>query len=196
MKKFLALSLALVSVFAPAAAFASVDITLQGGSVSLYQGQSYVEPGYSANSSVDGDITNSVTASSVDTNHPGNITRDYSVTDSALDTATASRNIQIKGLGSSMPCLLEVHRYSNACFGAMMPNQTEPVVQQVAEGKLMPIYYAGMYYNVPATLTRFVPSTPAYQDKWNADKVHALANGTIDAWYEALLALATTPSRS
>ena len=94
----LALSLSLV----PALAFASVGITLSGGNPdSVRVGTTYSDPGYSANSSFDGDITGSVSFSGVNTSVRGTTVRTYTVTDSNGDTATASRTVLVWGDGGS-----------------------------------------------------------------------------------------------
>jgi hypothetical protein len=106
----------LVLAFAlPAAAFAAtpqVTLTLQGGSVSITSAQSYSEPGFSAFSTVDGDITGNVQVSGVDTSI-GDHTITYYVQDSTfIDPittpdafATASRALTVVASGSGMiPC--------------------------------------------------------------------------------------------
>lgn len=102
MKKLLAFSV-LGAVLVPSLAFASVGITLTGGTVTVQQGASYQEPGYSANSTVDGDITGAVSVSGITTATPGSHTITYSVTDSALDSATAFRSLEVIGSGGAMP---------------------------------------------------------------------------------------------
>ena len=91
---------AAVFLAVPFAAFAdapasTVSIDLSGGPVTIQQGTSYIEPGYSALSSVDGDITSQVSASTVSTSHTGTTGRTYTVTDSVGTTATAFRDITI-----------------------------------------------------------------------------------------------------
>lgn len=86
---------AIAALVLPLSAFASVSISLTGGAVTVTQGSSYTEPGYSANSSVDGNITSSVNVSNPGTNSVGTFSVGYSVTDSALDTATASRSLTV-----------------------------------------------------------------------------------------------------
>lgn len=109
MKKLLGFAVA-ASLLVPALAFASVDITLSGGTVTISQGQSYSEPGYSAFSTVDGDVTGLVGVSGVDTS-VGSHTITYEVTDSALDSASVSRTLIVQGGGSVMPF----------CSGPMAP---------------------------------------------------------------------------
>lgn len=112
MKKVISIVSALV-LFAPFAAFASVGITLQGGSVTVPQGQSYVEPGYSAFSTVDGDITNQVVVSNPGTSQVGDFTVGYSVTDSDSDSASAFRDLTITQSNSGGDMLF--------CSGSMAP---------------------------------------------------------------------------
>jgi len=104
---FLAVAvMALLSV-----SFAAVDINLVGGSVSVQQGSSYSEPGYSAFSTVDGDVTGNVAVSNPGTGAVGTFLVGYSVTDSNLDTATAFRSLTVTGGSSVMPY----------CSGPMAP---------------------------------------------------------------------------
>lgn len=87
----------------PAVSFASVNVTLQGANPdSVRINQVYVDPGYNAFSSTDGDITGDVNYTDTHTNT--GFERNYSVTDSNLDTANASRNILvIANGGDGMP---------------------------------------------------------------------------------------------
>lgn len=106
MKKYIA-SAAVVSLLAPFLAFAApvdvVSITLSGPNpVTVNQGQSYNEPGFSANSTVDGNITGSVVSSRVDTSHAGNTSVNYFVTDSLFNTASASRSVTVMGGGGGL----------------------------------------------------------------------------------------------
>lgn len=102
-----------VVLLAPSAAFASTTINLSGGSVIVTAGQSYTEPGYSANSSFFGDVTGGVSASTVNTSAIGNTTRTYSYgPDFFGDNANASRSITvIAGGGGSL----------NFCSGPLAP---------------------------------------------------------------------------
>lgn len=109
MKKILSIVLG-VAVLLPSIAFASVGITLTGGNVVITQGQSYSEPGYSAFSTVDGNITSLVNVSGGGST-VGTYTIGYSVTDSTLASASASRTLTIRGSGSVMPF----------CSGPMAP---------------------------------------------------------------------------
>ncbi len=101
MKKLLALA-TVGMLLAPTLALASVNINLTGGNVTVRQGQGFSEPGYSANSTVDGDVTGLVSVTGVDTS-VGSHTISYNVTDSALDSATASRTFTVVSEGSLMP---------------------------------------------------------------------------------------------
>jgi hypothetical protein len=97
----LALAAVLVS---PVFAFADVSITLYGlNPDTVQQGTIYVDPGYSALSTVDGDLTSSVVTSPVDTDQAGTVSEDYSVTDSTGDTADALRTINVQGSGGTVP---------------------------------------------------------------------------------------------
>ena len=109
MKKTLGFLVGL-SLLVPGLAFASVGITLSGGSVTISQGTSYNEPGYSALSTTDGDVTSLVSVSGISA-AVGSHTITYSVTDSALDSATAFRTLTVQGGGSVMPF----------CSGPMAP---------------------------------------------------------------------------
>ncbi len=73
-------------------------ITLSGGnSLSLNQGDSYKDPGYSAKDAVDGTVTNQVKVSgSVDTGKPGTYRITYKVTDKAGNEASAVRTVIVK----------------------------------------------------------------------------------------------------
>ncbi len=107
MKKSLAAVSALLFII-PAVSFAAgPSITLFGGQVSMNPGTSYVEPGYSANSPTDGDITANVFSSNnIQTNQPGNYSVNYTVTDSTLATADAVRTVTVNGFGGiSNPCI-------------------------------------------------------------------------------------------
>jgi subtilisin family serine protease len=73
-------------------------LTLKGANpISLFEGDTYVEPGYTAIDNVDGDITSKVTVSgTVATAYAGNYTLTYSVSDTAGNAATATRLITVK----------------------------------------------------------------------------------------------------
>lgn len=101
MKKILTAVIS-AAVLVPMFAFASVDINLLGGSVTVVRGTSYVEPGYSANSTVDGNITGNVSVTNPGTLVPGSFLITYNVTDSVLDSATASRGLTVLGSGGGM----------------------------------------------------------------------------------------------
>lgn len=111
MKKLIG-SIVVLGFLVPMFAFASVNITLNGSNPVEVTGNSYNEPGYSANSTVDGNITSSVVTSGlIRSATQGNLyTVNYSVTDSALSTASASRTI-IFSTGGGMPY----------CSGPMAP---------------------------------------------------------------------------
>ncbi len=71
-------------------------ITLNGGRQIIKQGESYSEPGYSANDYHDGDVTGKVTIkNNVDTNRAGIYTVDYSCSDAAGNTTTVSRKVYV-----------------------------------------------------------------------------------------------------
>ena len=94
------------SFLIPAAAFAdsTVSISLLGANPqTVYAGNSYVEPGFTAVSSTDGDITDSVIASFVNMSVPGWTDRQYIVTDSTGADASADRSIDVLGTGGAMP---------------------------------------------------------------------------------------------
>lgn len=114
MLKYIVGILTILSI--PAFAFASVGITLTGGSVTIQSGQSYVEPGYSALSTFDGDVSGSVLVSGIDTS-VGSHTITYGVTDSNLDSATAFRTLTVASVGSLMPF----------CSGPMAPGWQQGV---------------------------------------------------------------------
>lgn len=102
MKKLIG-SLILIGALVPSLAFASVSITLNGLNP-IEVTSSYNEPGYTANSTVDGDVTSSVVSSGlVRSATQGNLyTVNYSVKDSALSTAFASRAV-VFSTGGGMP---------------------------------------------------------------------------------------------
>jgi hypothetical protein len=96
----------------PVLASASVDITLIGSNPDTVRaGTVYVDPGYSAFSTFDGDLTSFISVSNVDTSRAGSTARTYSVTDSNNDTATAERAITVIGTEGTMPY----------CSGPMAP---------------------------------------------------------------------------
>lgn len=98
---FAAAALSALMFAAPFMASASVGISLVGGSVLVQQYSPFVEPGFSAFSTTDGDVTADVSASSVNTSVAGNAVRYYSVTDSDELTATAQRSITIIGASAT-----------------------------------------------------------------------------------------------
>lgn len=71
-------------------------ITLSGGNRTLTEGDTWVDPGYSATDNVDGDLTAQVTVTgTVNTATPGSYTLTYSVTDAAGNTGTATRTVTV-----------------------------------------------------------------------------------------------------
>lgn len=103
MKKLISVLSVLSVLVLPAVASASVDLTLQGGAVVMSASQSYSEPGYSAFSSFDGNITNLVQVSGLPSQlFAGNYTINYFVVDSNLDTANASRNLTVHATGGNL----------------------------------------------------------------------------------------------
>lgn len=72
-----------------------LTLTLNGNSlIVLNQGEKYIEPGYSAYDTIDGDLTDLVDITgSVDTNNPGTYILTYKVTNSIRNTKTLTRKI-------------------------------------------------------------------------------------------------------
>jgi len=71
-------------------------ITLDGGNVTLTEGEPWVEPGYSAFDLVSGVLTDSVNVTdTVNTAVPGPYTVTYSVSDGAGNSATATRTVTV-----------------------------------------------------------------------------------------------------
>ncbi len=72
-------------------------IVLSGNAeITLTQGDSFTDPGYSATDAGDGDVTDSVEVqNSVDTSAPGDYTVTYSVADSAGNAASAVRTVHV-----------------------------------------------------------------------------------------------------
>ena len=65
--------------------------------ITLYLGDSYIEPGYTANDNCEGDITNKVTIEGiVDTSKVGSYVLKYSVSDSSGNETTVQRSVYIK----------------------------------------------------------------------------------------------------
>ncbi len=62
----------------------------------IYVGEKYDEPGYSAADSVDGDLTNAVTVSAIDTSSVGDKEIIYTVSDKSGNVATLKRMITVK----------------------------------------------------------------------------------------------------
>ena len=73
------------------------EIKLTGEKVSIYVGENYSEPGYSASDNYDGDITESVEiANNVDNTKVGNYEVVYSVVDSSGNKAEIKRDVEVK----------------------------------------------------------------------------------------------------
>ncbi len=74
------------------------EITLSGSAeMTIQSGDSFTDPGYTAQDAGDGDVTVSVTTDgAVDPGTPGDYTITYSVTDSAGNTGTAQRLVHVK----------------------------------------------------------------------------------------------------
>lgn len=72
-------------------------ITLTGGNVSIAQGSSWSEPGYSAIDNADGDIsvTGVVVTGSVDTSIEGNYVLTYTATDAAGNSSSTTRTVTV-----------------------------------------------------------------------------------------------------
>ncbi|MCL1975140.1 MAG: DUF5011 domain-containing protein, partial [Firmicutes bacterium] len=82
-------------------------LTLKGASnMQLRQGDSFVEPGYTAIDNVDGDITNKVVvAGTVDIQTPGEYVLEYKVADAAGNMAAALRVVEVIQLDTTPPVL-------------------------------------------------------------------------------------------
>ena len=80
-------------------------ISLAGSAeISVAEGGSYAEPGYSASHELEGDITDRVKVSgSVDTSTPGSYTLTYTVKDSYGHTATATRTVTVYRVPKPQP---------------------------------------------------------------------------------------------
>ena len=74
------------------------EITLSGNAeMTIQSGDSFTDPGYTAQDAGDGDVTASVTTDgAVDPGTPGDYTITYSVTDSAGNTGTIQRLVHVK----------------------------------------------------------------------------------------------------
>ncbi len=72
-------------------------LTLNGANpLTINVGESYSEPGATADDAIDGDLTASIEVTgTVDTNTPGDYTITYTVTDSSNNTATATRTVSV-----------------------------------------------------------------------------------------------------
>ena len=71
----------------------------------LYVGETYAEPGFTADDEVDGDLTASVTASAIDTSSQGQKDVVYTVTDSNGNTATVKRTVVVRA--KSAPTVID-----------------------------------------------------------------------------------------
>jgi len=72
-------------------------VTLNGGNISLYVGNSYTEKGATALDSFEGDLTDKiVTEGSVDVNKVGSYKITYTVSDSSGNAHTATRTVTVK----------------------------------------------------------------------------------------------------
>ncbi len=113
MKKTILSVATALTIMLPVAAFAAPVITLNGGSVSVQQGNSYNEPGYSATDSIDGNLTSSVViGGSVLTFSAGLYTLSYDVSNSVGEAAdTQHREVMVNGGGGGAdPCT-----YNHSC---------------------------------------------------------------------------------
>lgn len=113
--------------------FASVDINLVGGTVTVEQGKSYNEPGYSAFSTTDGDVTGQVQSYAPATNVPGDYFVEYEVTDSALDYAYAARQFTVVAPAAGQMFF---------CSGPMAPGWTVGLVNGGCPVAEKPVYKA------------------------------------------------------
>jgi hypothetical protein len=72
-------------------------ITLTGGAVTLDLGDTYTDPGFTATDDKDGTLTSSVvTSGTVNTSQVGTYTINYTVSDAAGNTGTASRVVTVR----------------------------------------------------------------------------------------------------
>ena len=83
-------------------------LTLKGDqTITLKQGEAYIEPGYTAIDNVDGDITNKVvTTGTVNVNVPGTYTLTYTISDAAGNKSTAARAVQVIMVDITPPSLM------------------------------------------------------------------------------------------
>lgn len=73
------------------------EIKLKGGNVSLYVGEKYNEPGYTASDNYDGDITkNVVISNNIDASKEGKYEVIYYVSDSSGNKAEIKRTVEVK----------------------------------------------------------------------------------------------------
>jgi hypothetical protein len=129
MKKIIG-ALTVLSVLVPSLAFASVNISLVGGGVTVPQGQTFVEPGFSAFSTLDGDVTGQVAVTNPGTSQVGDFTVGYFVTDSNNDSASAARDLTVTGGAGMIPCSGPMaYGWNVSLPGGGCPGQTSTFVQ-------------------------------------------------------------------
>lgn len=111
MKKIFSAFVVVALFVAPTLAFADVGITLNGANPqTVFQNQPYVDPGFNAFSTVNGNVTASVVTSDVNTLAAGNTSRIYSITDvdntdplnPVTSTAETTRDIIVQSIGGSL----------------------------------------------------------------------------------------------
>lgn len=100
----------------------NINFTLEGNSlIVLEQGNEYVEPGYKAIDSNDGDITNKVTITgSVDVNTPGTYVLTYKIKNSTNQEKTLERTIIIGSTPLSATILSSNTSYTNQNIKAII----------------------------------------------------------------------------
>ena len=108
------------------------EIKLTGDSVSIYVGDNYTEPGYSASDNYDGDITNNViVTNNVDNTKVGKYEVVYSVIDTSNNSVEVKRIVEVKekpvvkttssGSGYGIPVLM-YHNFYDASKGEVGEN--------------------------------------------------------------------------
>lgn len=82
-------------------------LTLRGRQVmEIMKGDIFIEPGYTATDNTDGDITNKVAVTgTVDVNTPGVYRLEYKVSDTAGNTSTAARTVEVMFSDTAAPVL-------------------------------------------------------------------------------------------
>ena len=114
-------------------------ITLNGGTVNLNVGDTYIEQGATATDTVDGDLTASIiTAGSVNTASPGAYTITYNVTDAHGNAATTVlRTVNVSDVTapviSGVPSDIVVEQVGNA---AATVNYTNPTANDDVDGSV------------------------------------------------------------